>query len=65
MLFRSVNRSGRARYSVAVFVDPDRDTVIAPVVRGGEVAQYAPVTCGDYVQSRFDAAFAYRQKAAP
>lgn len=62
---RVVNRSGRARYSLAVFVDPDRDTEIAPVVRGGEAAKYAPVTCGDYVQSRFDAAFAYRQKSAP
>lgn len=61
---RVVNRSGRARYSVAAFVDPDRDTVIDPVVRAGEAAKYAPVTCGEYVQSRFDAAFAYRQKGA-
>jgi isopenicillin N synthase-like dioxygenase len=61
---RVVNRSGRARYSCAVFVDPDRDTLIDPVVRPGEAARYEPVTCGAYVQSRFDAAFAYRQKAA-
>ena len=33
-------------------------------VRAGEAAKYAPVTCGEYVQSRFDAAFAYRQKGA-
>ncbi len=58
---RVVNRSGRQRLSCAVFVDPDRDTVIAPVVGP---AKYEPVTCGAYVQSRFDAAFAYRQKAA-
>jgi isopenicillin N synthase-like dioxygenase len=60
---RVVNRSGRERYSCAVFVDPDRDTVIDPVVRPGETALFEPVTCGAYVQSRFDAAFAYRQKA--
>lgn len=61
---RVVNRSGRQRLSCAVFVDPDRDTVIAPVTCPGEAARHAPVTCGDYVQSRFDAAFAYRQKPA-
>jgi isopenicillin N synthase-like dioxygenase len=59
---RVVNRSGRARFSCAMFVDPNRDTVIAPVLRDGEAAKYQPVTCGDYVQSRFDAAFAYRKK---
>lgn len=59
---RVVNRSGHERLSCAVFVDPNRDTVIAPVTRPGEAARHAPVTCGDYVQSRFDAAFAYRQK---
>jgi len=59
---RVVNRSGHERLSCAVFVDPDRDTLIAPVTRPGEAARHAPVTCGDYVQSRFDAAFAYRQK---
>lgn len=61
---RVVNRSGRERYSVAVFVDPDRDTIIDPVTRAGEKPHYPPVTCGDYVKSRFDAAFAYRQKSA-
>jgi isopenicillin N synthase-like dioxygenase len=59
---RVINRSGRERLSCAVFVDPDRDTVIAPVTRAGEAPHYENVTCGAYVQSRFDAAFAYRQK---
>ena len=33
---------------------------------GAEVgeSQYKPVTCGDYVKGKFDAAFAYRQKTA-
>jgi isopenicillin N synthase-like dioxygenase len=61
---RVVNRSGRERLSCAMFIDPDRDTLVAPVVPDGEAARYAPVTCGDYVQSRFDAAFAYRKKQA-
>ncbi len=60
---RVVNRSGHERLSCAVFVDPDRDTMITPVTDGAP-AHYPPVTCGDYVQSRFDAAFAYRQKSA-
>lgn len=62
-LHRVVNRSGRARMSTALFIDPDRDTVIEPVARDGEAPRYPAVTCGDYLRSRFDAAFAYRQKA--
>lgn len=58
---RVVNRSGRARLSTAIFVDPDRDTMIEPVLRPGEAAHYEPVTCGDYLRSRLDATFAYRQ----
>jgi len=61
---RVVNRSGRERLSCAMFIDPDRDTLIAPITAPGEAPRYAPVTCGDYVKSRFDAAFAYRQKSA-
>lgn len=59
---RVVNRSGRERLSCAMFIDPNRDTPIVPVLRPGEVARYSAVSCGDYVQSRFDQAFAYRQK---
>ena len=58
---RVVNRSGRERLSSAIFVDPNRDTVIAPVPRPGEAAHYEPVTCGDYIKGRLDAAFAYRR----
>ncbi len=60
---RVVNSSGRTRLSTAIFVDPNRDTLIEPVVRPGEAARYAPVTCGDYLRSRLDAAFAYRKAA--
>ena len=60
---RVVNRSGRARLSTALFIDPNRDTVIAPVTRPGEAPRYDPVTCGDYLRSRLDATFDYRKKA--
>lgn len=58
-----VNASGQERFSVAVFVDPDWDTEIRPVVLDGDRAKYEPVRCADYVRERFDKAFAYRQKA--
>ena len=60
---RVINTSGRARYSVAVFVDPDFDTPIVPFTTGGEPARYPEVGCGDYILGRYDAAFAYRKSA--
>lgn len=60
---RVINRSGRARYSTALFIDPNRDTIIAPVTRPGEEPRYPPVTCGAYLRSRLDAAFDYRKRA--
>lgn len=60
---RVVNASGRTRLSTAIFVDPNRDTLIDPVTRPGEAAHYEPVTCGDYLRSRLDATFAYRKQA--
>jgi isopenicillin N synthase-like dioxygenase len=62
---RVVNRSGRARYSTALFIDPNADTLIEPVLREGDVARYAPVTCAEYLRSRLNASFAYRQQAEP
>jgi|SRR6185312_16224292 isopenicillin N synthase-like dioxygenase len=60
---RVVNASGRERYSVAVFVDPNEDTVIEPVVAPGETARYGRVTASAYIKGRLDAAFAYRHQA--
>lgn len=60
---RVVNRSGRERLSIAVFVDPNDDTLIEPACRAGEAPHYPPVTCGAYIRSRFDAAFEYRKSA--
>ena len=59
---RVVNSSGKARYSVGVFFDPAFDTVIDPrELRPNGPALYAPVTCGDYIVSRFNKAFTYRR----
>lgn len=58
---RVINTGGQARYSIAVFVDPDFETPIAPVVHGDEVAKFPLTSCGEYILSRFDKSFAYRQ----
>jgi len=59
---RVINRSGRERLSIAAFVDPNYETEIVPVCDDGEAPRYEPVTCGDYIVSRYDASFAYRNK---
>jgi isopenicillin N synthase-like dioxygenase len=61
---RVINRSGRTRLSIAAFVDPNYETVVKPICRDGEPPLYASVTCGDYIVSRFDASFAYRNKGS-
>jgi isopenicillin N synthase-like dioxygenase len=63
---RVINSSGRARQSLAVFVDPNFDTPIVPVVEDGQTPKYQPTTCGAYILSRFDKSFSYRkQSGAP
>jgi len=59
---RVVNSSGRARYSIGVFFDPAFDTVIDPRdLRPHGAALYPPVTCGEYIVSRFNKAFTHRR----
>ena len=61
---RVVNRSGRARHSMAVFFDPNFDAVVScpeSLHAVGGPTRYEPVTCGAYVLSRFNDAFAYRK----
>ena len=47
----------RTRRSVAFFLDPDPDAVIAALPGTGE-PKYAPVTGADYLRSRLDATYA-------
>ena len=60
---RVVNASGRERMSLVLAYDPDAETVVdpAPLLPAGTAAKYPPITCGDYITSRFDQSFAYRQ----
>jgi isopenicillin N synthase-like dioxygenase len=54
----------RHRYSVPVFVDPGYDTyveVLDSCIDATRPARYEPVGAGDYLRSRFDDTFAYRQ----
>jgi isopenicillin N synthase-like dioxygenase len=60
---RVVNRKGVERYSMVIAWDPNFETVVDPTVvcQNGEQPLYPPVNCGDYVLSRFDSSFNYRQ----
>lgn len=60
---RVTNPTGRHRYSVPFFVNPDADAVVEVMpscVSGDEPARYEPVRAGDYLASRFDETHAYR-----
>jgi isopenicillin N synthase-like dioxygenase len=59
---RVVNTARVPRYSMAVFLDPNADTVVVPACEN-EPPLFEPVTVGAYVTGRFDASFAYRRKA--
>lgn len=63
---RVINTSGRERYSIATFFDPDFATVVDPRDLGGGAPdrRYEPVRAGDYILARFDEAFGYRKKDA-
>jgi isopenicillin N synthase-like dioxygenase len=52
---------GRDRYSVAFFLDPDPDAVVAclPTCTGaGRPGKYAPVTAADFLRSRLEPTYA-------
>jgi isopenicillin N synthase-like dioxygenase len=65
-LHRVINRSGRERYSIATFVDPNFATVIDPRDLGTAAVEcrYEPVRTGDYILGRFNQSFGYRKKLA-
>lgn len=51
---RVLNTSGRSRYSIPIFFDPNAQTVIDPrdVIGADEVALYEPITAGDHIMGR-------------
>jgi isopenicillin N synthase-like dioxygenase len=63
---RVINSSGRERYSIAVFFDPNFDTVVETLdtcLPPGTAPHYPPTTCGQYILERFGGAFSYRGKS--
>ncbi|KXV59433.1 oxidoreductase [Acetobacter tropicalis] len=54
-MHRVLNKSGKERFSIATFYDPDFDAVIDPRDLGlpdPEVSHYEPVTAGAYIMGR-------------
>jgi len=65
---RVVNASGRERYSIPMFYDPDFDTVVEclPNCSGpGNPPKYPRTVAGEYITAKYDEAYAYRKKTAP
>ena len=59
---RVINRQSCERYSMVIAWDPNFDTLIDPSMAcaDGETSLYPPTECGEYVLSRFDSSFSYR-----
>jgi isopenicillin N synthase-like dioxygenase len=63
---RVIPPTERPRYSVPVFISPRWDTVIACLdacVTDDRPARYQPMLAGEYMQSRYNDTFAYREHA--
>tara|TARA_R110002096_G_scaffold436056_1_gene666499 strand:- start:61850 stop:62818 length:969 start_codon:yes stop_codon:yes gene_type:complete len=60
---RVINNSGRERLSIVLAFDPNPETIIDPrEVFGTDYMSGEPsITCGDYLNWRFDKAFSYRK----
>ena len=62
---RVVNRSGRERFSIATFYDPDFRAVVDPRALGATEAEalYPPTTAGAHILGRIERSFGYRKAA--
>lgn len=61
---RVLNRSGRERFSIATFYDPDFKAVVDPRQLGVPAAEcrYEPITAGAHILGRIERSFGYRRK---
>lgn len=50
---RVINISGKERYSIPFFFEPDLEAQITPVISQNEQSLYEPITYGDYLLERF------------
>ncbi|MEA2779479.1 MAG: hypothetical protein QOK29_1023 [Rhodospirillaceae bacterium] len=64
---RVINRSGRERYSIATFYDPNFTVPVDPRDLGtsNDECRYEPVLAGKHILGRFDQSFGYRKKTKP
>ena len=60
------NKSGRERFSIATFYDPDYTATVDPRMLGITDAEshYEPTSAGDHILGRIQRSFGYRTKAA-
>lgn len=63
---RVVNRSGRERFSIATFYDPDFKAPVDPRMLGTEDddCRYPPVRAGEHILGRIERSFGYRKALA-
>ena len=64
---RVVNRSGRERFSIATFYDPDFKAVVDPRALGTAESEalFPPITAGAHILGRIERSFGYRKAAQP
>lgn len=60
---RVVNSSGRERLSIVLAFDPNPETIIDAKDIFGKSSE-EPITCGEYLNWRFNKAFSYRKEAS-